>query len=67
MNKREKQELIAYRLRRARETIDEVDFLINNRLWNTAINRMYYSCFYAVIALLPKYNVEAIEALIDKY
>lgn len=60
MNEREKQDLIAYRLKRARETKDEVDFLINNRLWNrnTAINRMYYSCFYTVLALLLKYNVE---------
>jgi uncharacterized protein (UPF0332 family) len=26
--------------------------------WNTAINRMYYACFYAVSALLTKYDIE---------
>ncbi|MCA2724430.1 MAG: HEPN domain-containing protein [Microcystis sp. M166S2] len=39
---------IRYRLQRANETISETKILIENKLWNTAINRMYYACFYAV-------------------
>ena len=49
---------IKYRLLRANETIAETKILIENKLWNTAINRMYYACFYAVGALLVKNGVE---------
>ena len=48
---------INYRLQRANETISEIKILIENKLWNTAINRMYYACFYAVGALLVKNGV----------
>jgi uncharacterized protein (UPF0332 family) len=40
-----------YRIQRANETIKEVETHIKNKFWNTAINRMYYACFYAVGAL----------------
>ncbi len=46
-----------YRLQRAKETILEVETHISNGYWNTAINRMYYACFYAVGALLIKQGV----------
>lgn len=46
-----------YRIQRAKETILEVQVLIDNRFWNTAINRMYYACFYAVGALLVKKDI----------
>jgi uncharacterized protein (UPF0332 family) len=32
--------------------------MIDNKKWNTAVNRLYYTCFYAVIALLLKNNIE---------
>jgi uncharacterized protein (UPF0332 family) len=47
-----------YRLQRAKETIQEVEKHIENKFWNTAINRMYYACFYAVGALLIKHGIE---------
>ena len=50
---------INYRIQRARETILEVQKHIENKFWNTAINRMYYACFYAVSALLAKHETEA--------
>ncbi|MFI5142183.1 MAG: HEPN domain-containing protein [Bacteroidia bacterium] len=33
--------------------------LINNRMWNAAVNRLYYACFYAVNALLIKKQIQA--------
>ncbi len=48
-----------YRIQRAKETILEVEIHIENKFWNTAINRMYYACFYAVGALLTKHNFSA--------
>ena len=47
-----------YRIQRAKETINEIQILVDNKLWNTAINRMYYACFYAVSALLIKNDVK---------
>ena len=47
-----------YRIQKARETIAEVEVQIKNEFWNTAINRMYYACFYAVSALLVKHEIE---------
>jgi len=51
---------VNYRLNRARETIREVDVLIKNRFWNTAVNRMYYACFYAVSALMFKNEIHVL-------
>ena len=49
---------INYRIQRALETIAEVEKHIENGFWNTAINRMYFACFYAVGALLMKHHIE---------
>jgi uncharacterized protein (UPF0332 family) len=51
-------EYYQYRIQRAFETIREVETHIQNKFWNTAINRMYYACFYAVGALLIKNGIE---------
>jgi len=48
-----------YRIQKAKETIAEVEVQIQNEFWNTAINRMYYACFYAVSALLVKHGIES--------
>jgi len=52
------EDYIKYRIDRAKETIAEVHTHIENRFWNTAINRMYYACFYAVGALLVKNKID---------
>lgn len=51
------EEYIAYRIKRARESIEEVETHLNNGYWNTAVNRMYYACFYAVTPLLAQNNI----------
>jgi uncharacterized protein (UPF0332 family) len=52
MTNEQKQDLIQYRFVNAQKTLAEVDVLIQNNLCNTAVNRLYYACFYAVSALL---------------
>lgn len=47
-------ELIKYRHLRALETYEEAIILARENHWNAAANRLYYSCFYAVSALLLK-------------
>ena len=45
-------ELIRYRLAQARESLAEAELLLANGHVRTAVNRLYYACFYAVSALL---------------
>lgn len=52
-------ELIRYRINRANETIGEVENLIKLGYFNTSINRIYYACYYAVIALIIKNGLSA--------
>lgn len=46
--------LIRYRLERAQESLEDARLLANAESWNTCVNRLYYSCFYAVSALLVR-------------
>ncbi len=48
----EKQEYILYRLKRSYESLQEAELLIQHNHLHTAVNRLYYACFYAVTALL---------------
>ena len=50
--KKEEITVIIYRLERARETLAEAELLLSQEHINTSVNRLYYSCFYAVSALL---------------
>lgn len=59
MTNNEREDLIHFRLSKAKETLLEIDILIENELWNTAINRLYYACYYALIALLLKNDLQA--------
>ncbi len=52
MNEKERLELVQYRIGKAKDTLNEVRLHIENELWNTAVNRLYYACYYAVTALL---------------
>jgi uncharacterized protein (UPF0332 family) len=54
-----KSDYINYRFKRAEESFDEALIMIENKKWNAAVSRLYYSCYYAVIALLLKSNIEA--------
>ena len=55
----ERKALIDYKLEKAKETFAEVPILIENELWRTAANRLYYACFYAVSTLLLKHKHSA--------
>ena len=46
--------LIHYRLDRAQESLDDARLLAEAERWNACVNRLYYSCFYAVSALLVR-------------
>lgn len=48
----ERSTLVRYEMEKARNTLCEVETLIENNLWNGAANRLYYAVFHAVSALL---------------
>lgn len=50
--KEAKNDLIIYRLQRANETYEDAQILAENGRWNSSINRLYYSAYYALMALL---------------
>ena len=52
MTKEEKITLIKYRLDRSRESLKAAELMLENELYIPAMNRIYYSMFYAVHALL---------------
>lgn len=54
-----KKALIDYRIGRAKKTLVEVDVLLANGLYSTAVNRLYYAVYYAAISLLFKYGFSA--------
>jgi uncharacterized protein (UPF0332 family) len=47
-----KSEYINYRRSKAFNTLSEIEYLLNNNLLANAMNRIYYSGFYIVSALL---------------
>ena len=59
MTKSIKQDYINYRIKNSKETLEAARLLAKNEHWNSAINRLYYSCFYAISALLYKYDINA--------
>jgi uncharacterized protein (UPF0332 family) len=50
--KPEKTQYIQYRVARARETLNDARLLISDGSLHSAVNRLYYACFYIVSALL---------------
>jgi len=52
----EKNALIEHRIERATNTIEEVSFLIKNKKFLLAVNRIYYGMFYILSALSLKYD-----------
>jgi len=52
MTLEERTEYVKYRIESAHKTFNAAKVLAENEYWNSAVNRLYYSVFYAVNALL---------------
>lgn len=59
MDKNEIDEFINYRISKADEVYAAAVILYDAGQWNSAINRLYYACFYVASALLLKRGVGA--------
>ncbi len=51
-------ELVNYRLEQAHKTLEDVEFLLHNKRFSLAINRIYYGIFYLLSALAIKHQFE---------
>ena len=52
-------DLIGYRISKSKECFEEALLLAQYEHWNTVANRLYYSCYYLVNALLIKNEIVA--------
>ncbi len=67
MNDELRKEIIQYRMESAKALLKEIDSHINNGFYNTAVNRMYYACFYSVSALLLHRMVDGVKTPMKAY
>ncbi len=54
-----KEGYINYRFDKAFKTLEDAKSLAELKRWNSSMNRLYYSCFYAVLALFSKHNISS--------
>jgi len=55
----EKDEYVKYRMASARQTYEAAKVLASEGFWNSAVNRLYYSAFYAINALLVLNDIQS--------
>jgi len=59
LDEEKREKLIEYRINQAKETIIDVELLIDKQRFNLAISRAYYGMFYMLLALGLKYGFES--------
>jgi uncharacterized protein (UPF0332 family) len=52
-------DLVQHLLSRSQEAYKEAIILADSGHWNTAVSRLYYSCFYAASAMLQKQGLSS--------
>ena len=55
----ERKIMVEFEIEKAHRLIDEFPILENAKLWDTLANRLYYSVFHAITALLIKNGLHA--------
>lgn len=53
-----RRDLVNYRLSRSHNALEEVEYLVKGDYFSSAISRLYYSCYYAAVALLVANKLE---------
>ena len=59
LKSQERNDIVSYRLERARQTLKEAEDIGGLGYWNLAANRLYYAAYYASAALLIHNGIEA--------
>ena len=58
MTPEERTEYVKYRIEKAYQTYEAAKVLSENGFWNSAVNRLYYTLFFAANALLVLKGIE---------
>lgn len=61
MTPQQRFDIVVYRMESAKRLLIEIEDHIANGYYNTAVNRMYYACFYAVSALLLHNEIDGLK------
>lgn len=61
MTPQQRFDIVVYRMDSAKRLLAEIEDHIHNGYYNTAVNRMYYACFYAVSALLLHNEIDGLK------
>lgn len=62
MTSEQRLDIVLYRMNSAKSLLDEIKDHIEHGYYNTAMNRMYYACFYAVSALLLQSEIDGVKS-----
>lgn len=62
MTSEQRFDIVLYRINSAKSLLVEIEDHIERGYYNTAINRMYYACFYAVSALLLHAEIDGVKS-----
>ena len=62
MTPQQRFDIVLYRINNAWKLLPEIKDHIERGYYNTAMNRMYYACFYAVSALLLHTEIDGIKS-----
>jgi len=54
-----KQDYIDYRVLKSNEIFEDARLLADNQRWNSCVNRLYYSSYYLISALLYKFDYKS--------
>ena len=54
----QRRDIVRYRMESAESTLAEVETHRANGFYNTAVNRLYYACYYAATAILIANGIE---------
>ena len=58
LTEEQRRDIVRYRMENARKMLEEVKSHRSNGFYNTAVNRMYYACYYAATAMLISMGIE---------
>ena len=59
LDKESRASLVAYRMERACGSMKEAELMAQEGFYNASINRLYYACYYAAVALLLQNNISS--------
>lgn len=58
LTEEQRRDIVRYRMENARKMLEEEKNHRSNGFFNTAVNRMYYACYYAATAMLISMGIE---------